>query len=107
MPGSIGVRSCRSNAPGPTEIPMSTRPKPYSPEPFRIAVPDATLVDLKKRLQDVRWADEVVPGWDCGVDLHYLRSFVDYRRDDYDSRHPEATLNQPTHYTAQSDSITL
>ena len=48
---------------------MSTGPKPYSPKPFRIAVPDATLVDLKKRLQDVRWPDEVAPGWDYGVDL--------------------------------------
>jgi hypothetical protein len=53
---------------------MSVALKPYSPKPFQIAVPDATLVDLRRRLQDVRWPDEVAPGWDYGVDLEYLRS---------------------------------
>jgi hypothetical protein len=39
------------------EKPMSIGAKPYSPKPFSIAVPDATLVDLKKRLQQIRWPD--------------------------------------------------
>ena len=86
---------------------MSTGPKPYSPKPFRIAVPDATLVDLKKRLQDVRWPDEVAPGWDYGVDLQYLRWFVDYWRDEYDWRKHEAALNELTQYTVEIDSIDL
>jgi len=86
---------------------MSTGPKPYSPKPFRIAVPDATLVDLKKRLQDVRWPDEVAPGWDYGVDLQYLRSFVDYWRDEYDWRKHEAALNELIQYTVEIDSIDL
>jgi microsomal epoxide hydrolase len=70
-------------------------------------VPDATLVDLKKRLQDVRWPDEVAPGWDYGVDLQYLRSFVDYWRDEYDWRKHEAALNELTQYTVEIDSIDL
>jgi hypothetical protein len=36
--------------------------KPYYPKPFSIAVPDATLEDLKRRLSHVRWPDEVEPG---------------------------------------------
>jgi microsomal epoxide hydrolase len=86
---------------------MSTGSKCYSPKPFSIAVPDATLVDLKKRLQQVRWPDEVAPGWDYGVDLQYLRSFVDYWRDEYDWRRHEAALNELTQYTVEIDSIDL
>ncbi len=68
---------------------MSTGPKPYSPKPFRIAV------------------DEVAPGWDYGVDLQYLRWFVDYWRDEYDWRKHEAALNELTQYTVEIDSIDL
>ena len=73
---------------------MSIGLKPYSPKPFRIAVPDETLEDLRRRLREVRWPDEVAPGWDYGGDLQYLRSFVDYWRDEYDWRKHEATLSE-------------
>jgi len=54
----------------------------HTPKPFKIAIPDETLLDLKRRLQQVRWPDEINPGWDYGTDLRHLRSFVDYWRDD-------------------------
>jgi hypothetical protein len=86
---------------------MSIGLKPYSPKPFRITVPDATLLDLRRRLRDVHWPDEVAPGWDYGVDLQYLRSFVDYWRDAYDWRMHEARLNELAHYSVEIDSIDL
>jgi hypothetical protein len=84
---------------------MSIALKPYSPKPFRIPVPDTTLLDLRRRLRDVHWPDEVARGWDYGVDLQYLRSFVDYWRDEYDWRTHEARLNELAHYTVEIDSI--
>jgi len=55
------------------------------PEPFRIAVPQATLDDLHARLARTRWPDEVADaGWEYGTNLDYLRSLVDYWRDDFD-----------------------
>ena len=79
----------------------------HKPNPFRIAIPDETLLDLKHRLQQVRWPDAISDGWDYGTDLRYLRSFVDYWRDDYDWRKYEAELNELKQYTVPLDSIDL
>lgn len=44
----------------------------YKPKPFRIEIPDETLLDLKRRLLQVRWPDEINPGWEYGTNLEYL-----------------------------------
>ena len=47
--------------------------------PFRIAVPDAVLTDLRARLSATRWPErETVPDWSQGVPLSYLREFCAY-----------------------------
>ena len=58
---------------------------------FAVQVPQATLDDLHRRLESVRWPDEM-PGarWDFGTDLGYLKSFVAYWRRSYDWRRQEA-----------------
>ena len=86
---------------------MSLETGSHKPKPFRIEVPDETLLDLKRRLQQVRWPDEISPGWSYGTDLKYLRSFVDYWRDEYDWRKWEAELNEFDQYTVALDSIDL
>ena len=65
-----------------------------TPTPFTVHIGDDTLSDLQARLQRVRWPDEI-PGsnWQYGADLTYLRTLVDYWRDQYDWRQHEATLN--------------
>lgn len=63
-------------------------------EPFRIAVPDAVLDDLRQRLTRTRYPDEIVDsGWAYGTDLAYLRELVAYWKDRYDWRAAEARLN--------------
>ena len=62
-------------------------------EPFRIAVPDAELVDLRERLGRTRWPDAVGTPWQQGTDLGYLRELVAYWRDTYDWRAAEARIN--------------
>jgi pimeloyl-ACP methyl ester carboxylesterase len=63
--------------------------------PFRIAIPDAELDDLRRRLDAVRWPDELPDaGWAYGVPLGYLKDLVRYWRDTYDWRAAEARLNR-------------
>lgn len=47
---------------------MSTAAPTAAPTPFRIAVPDADLDDLTRRLQNTRWPDEVEGvAWEYGI----------------------------------------
>ncbi len=62
--------------------------------PFKIAVADGELDDLRRRLQSARWPDELAgSGWDYGTDQRTLRSLVDRWRDGYDWRATESELN--------------
>ena len=63
-------------------------------EPFRIAVSDATLADLRERLARTRFPDEIADsGWTYGTNLAYLRDLVAYWRERYDWRAEERRLN--------------
>ena len=63
-------------------------------DPFRIAVPDATLADLRDRLARTRFPDEIADsGWTYGTPLAYVKELVAYWRDRYDWRRHEAALN--------------
>ncbi len=72
--------------------------------PFRIAIPQADLDDLRDRLARTRWPDELPGvGWDYGVPLGYLKELVDYWRTSYDWRAHEARLNQFPQFTTEID----
>jgi pimeloyl-ACP methyl ester carboxylesterase len=71
-------------------------------DPFRIAVPEAVLVDLHERLARTRLPDEIPgSGWGYGTDLGYLRELVAYWRDRYDWRAAEARLNRFRQFRAR------
>ncbi|MGW7680445.1 epoxide hydrolase family protein [Kribbella sp. NPDC054772] len=73
-------------------------------EPFRLDVPDSELDDLRRRLELVRWPDEMPgAGWSRGVPLGYLQELVEYWRDSYDWRAAEARLNEWPQYTTTID----
>ena len=77
-----------------------------SMQPFTIAIPQATLDDLRERLARTRWPDEVEgAGWDYGTNLDYLKSLVAYWQHDYDWRAREAELNKHAHFRAEIDGI--
>ena len=45
--------------------------------PFKINVPQDILDDLKRRLKNTRWPDEIVnSGWDYGTNLSFLKELV-------------------------------
>lgn len=79
---------------------MTTTPG-TTPTPFRVAVPDDVLVDLRARLTRTRFvaASDATP-WAAGADPAYLRDLVAYWADGFDWRAAEAALNAFPHYTA-------
>ncbi len=69
--------------------------------PFRIAIGDAVLDDLRERLANTRWPErETVDGWGQGIPLAYLQEICDYWRTSYDWRAREAELNAFAQYRA-------
>ena len=71
-------------------------------EPFRIAVDESVLTDLRERLARTRLPDEIPgSGWTYGTDLAYLRDLVAYWRDRYDWRKAEAALNRFPQFRAR------
>ncbi len=64
-------------------------------EPFRVAVDETQLEDLRSRLARTRFPDQI-PGteWEAGIPIAYLRELVDYWLEGYDWRREEARLNQ-------------
>src|SRR5262249_5514061 len=72
--------------------------------PFRIAVPQADLDDLRHRLARTRWPDELPGvGWNYGVPLGYLKELAEYWRSSYDWRKHEARLNAFPQFTTTID----
>lgn len=63
-------------------------------DPFRIAIPDADLDDLRRRLLGARWPAEMPgEGWSRGIPAGYLRELVADWTTGYDWRAQEARLN--------------
>ena len=74
--------------------------------PFKIQVPNAVLTDLKQRLSQARFADELQDvEWDYGTNLAYLKRLVDYWRDKYDWRAQEKKLNELDQFKTTLDGV--
>ena len=73
----------------------------FDAEPFKIAVPEAVLIDLKQRLAATRWPIEAkARPWRYGTDKSWLHQVVEHWRDRYDWRHWERQLNRFPHWKA-------
>ena len=77
-------------------------------EPFRIAVPDDVLDDLRRRLAATRWPEaECVDDWSQGIPLAYTRELAGYWADEYDWRSREAALNRFDQFTTEIDGLPI
>ena len=73
---------------------------------FKIEVHDKVLDDLRRRLETVRWPDQIPnSGWDYGSNLDYLKELVEYWRSGFDWRAQEAKLNDFHHFKSQVDGL--
>ncbi len=76
--------------------------------PFRIAVPDGDLTDLRERLSRTRWPErECVPDWTQGIPLDYTRELAAYWADGYDWRAREAALNRFDQFVTDIDGVDI
>ncbi|NES30229.1 alpha/beta fold hydrolase [Micromonospora terminaliae] len=75
---------------------------------FRIEVPQSDLDDLKQRIANTRWPDEMPGvGWDRGVPLGYLKELAEYWRTGYDWRAAEARLNEFPQFVTEIDGVNV
>ena len=74
--------------------------------PFKIEVSDAVLKDLKDRLGNTRWPDEIPgSGWDYGSNLDYIKELVEYWRTKFDWRAQEKLINSFSHFKTDVDGL--
>ena len=77
-------------------------------EPFKIAISDQVLDDLKQRLANTRWPDEVLDsGWDYGSNLAYIKELVEYWRTSFDWRAQEVQLNKFNQFKSVVDELNI
>ncbi len=78
------------------------------PEPFRIAIPQAKLDDLARRLSHVNWPHDFDnEDWSYGVPRSYLEALVATWRDDFDWRAQEAAMNGFAHFRTEIDGVPI
>ena len=74
--------------------------------PFEIAIDQSVLDDLRARLNQTRWPDEVTDsGWNYGSNLDYMKELVEYWRSDFDWRAQERKLNAFHHFKSAVDGL--
>ncbi|TXL78177.1 epoxide hydrolase [Vineibacter terrae] len=76
--------------------------------PFRIAVDDGVLDDLRARLRRTRWPEaELVGDWSQGAPLAWIQDVCRYWAEDYDWRRREALLNRFAQFTTTIDGLDI
>ena len=76
--------------------------------PFRVDVPEADLVDLRRRIEATRWPEkETVSDTSQGVPLEPLRDLARYWATDYDWRRCEAKLNALPQFITEIDGLDI
>jgi epoxide hydrolase len=76
--------------------------------PYKIAVPEAVLTDLKDRLARTRWPSEIPgTGWDYGANLAYMKELVEYWRTKFNWREQERRLNALPQFITTIDGLDI
>ena len=77
-------------------------------QPFKINIDQAVLDDLKRRVSNTRWTDEIDnEKWEMGANKSYLKELCSYWQHGFDWRKQEALLNSFAQYKAVVDDFTL
>ncbi len=89
-------------------VPFATPSARPGVRPFRAAVPQSALDDLRLRLDMARWPErETVADASQGVPLAQLQALVAYWRNGYDWRAAEAKLNAWPQFTTRIDGVDI
>lgn len=78
------------------------------PRPLRVRVPDAQLVDLRRRIKSTRWPDrETVTDASQGGQLATMQALARYWSTDYDWRKVEVRLNALPQFVTEIDGLDI
>lgn len=70
-------------------------------QPFTVHIPEQVLEDLRSRLRNTRWPDQIAgSGWSYGTDLAYLESLADYWQHGFNWRKVENEINAYPNFLA-------
>ena len=76
--------------------------------PYKIAISDDVLHDLKARLRNTRWPEaELVSDWSQGAPLAWIQDVCRYWADAYGWRAREAALNRFAQFTTTLDGLDI
>jgi pimeloyl-ACP methyl ester carboxylesterase len=76
--------------------------------PFRVAMPDEAIADLRRRITAARWpSKELVADASQGVQQAMLQELARYWATDYDWRGCEARLNALPQFTTEIDGVSI
>jgi pimeloyl-ACP methyl ester carboxylesterase len=83
---------------------LSAKPENSDIHPFKMHVPDSVLIDLRHRLAETKWPDQL-PGttWEYGADIKKVRELADYWQKGYNWRTQEAKINRFDQFTTEID----
>jgi pimeloyl-ACP methyl ester carboxylesterase len=74
--------------------------------PFTIQVEEDVLSDLRARIHQTRWPDQLPgSGWEQGTDRQFLRQLLIYWADEFDWQAQERALNTFHHFRAELDGV--
>jgi pimeloyl-ACP methyl ester carboxylesterase len=70
-------------------------------KPFAINIPESDIEDLKNRIANTRWTDEITgSGWNYGTNRTYLKELTDYWQHIFNWKAQEEKLNTLHNYMA-------
>ncbi|MEO6541298.1 MAG: epoxide hydrolase family protein [Ferruginibacter sp.] len=76
--------------------------------PFKINIDQSILDDLKTRIANTRWPDEIENSkWEYGANRSYLKELCGYWQHQFDWKKQEAYLNSFAHYKTTIDGTVL
>ncbi len=76
--------------------------------PFKVAIPDADIAAMKRRIAETRWADaEPAPDDNQGVRRQTIEPLLRYWASDYDWRKVEAKLNSLPMFLTKIDGLDI
>ena len=71
---------------------------------FKVNISQNILNDLKSRIKNIRWADEITgSGCDYGTGLNYMKELAEYWINEYDWRKTEEEINSYPNFIAEID----
>jgi pimeloyl-ACP methyl ester carboxylesterase len=77
-------------------------------QPFKVAIPDKDLVEMRQRIAATRWpTKELVEDRSQGVQLGTLQKLANYWTTEYDWRKAEARLNALPQFTTDIDGVRI